>query len=174
MTIAEDIVFRKLKSSDLTAIKGILHYWFSDYPIQIIGQSYDDEFEEYFLYIKKSLEKHSKSSFFVLEQNNRVLGIFGYTSDLDVDIKQYASDSSAIQFRFLFLDPMSLRRGLGTYLVTKILQEARNQGFTQGYFFSHERFKETSWNFHQNRKDFLLVDTIVKHHQKCRVYKVVL
>ncbi|MBI4009376.1 GNAT family N-acetyltransferase [Candidatus Roizmanbacteria bacterium] len=173
---------RKLREEDLSNIQDLLRFWLIDYQQSRENITFEEDVVEYINVIKKTLQENGWSKFFVADVENKVVGLFGFTKEVDPILLEYRSNGLSkqqlTQFRFLFVHPEYHRHGIGTTLVDTAEKEAVEIGYKEGLFFAHERFYPTGGAFHEKREkqigDFQFVSSIIHNDQECKIYKVAL
>jgi [ribosomal protein S18]-alanine N-acetyltransferase len=98
---------------------------------------------EFLKELSDELNKNN-SSFFVAEENNEILGIVGF-KELPDYLKPYALTDRPIEFYVIAVKYK--KRGIGESLKIKLIEEARNRGFSEILLYSPHTH-DGSWNFH--------------------------
>lgn len=89
-----------------------------------------------------------KYKYFVAEENGKVVGIAGMRKVNTTDfMAQFTNSENSAELYILAVKQR--KGGVGKLLIQKILEESRNQGFSEIVFYSAESRKE-SWGFYDH------------------------
>ncbi len=94
------------------------------------------------LYVKKTSKKDCR--FFVAEENGEILGIVGFRKLTDY-LKPYALTNNPVELYVIAV--RHKRRGIGGKLKLKLIEEARESGFSEILLYSPNSHDE-SWGFY--------------------------
>jgi len=93
--------------------------------------------------LSNELEKHP-SNFFIAEDNNEIVGVAGHR-DIPAYLKEFAKTSKPVEL--YVIASKYKRKGIGKILKSKIVEIARENGFSEILLFSPGTH-DNSWEFH--------------------------
>ena len=143
-------VIRPFQESDVPAVKAILEYWLVDN-----GVIARDEVEEDISDMRRSLEPDSDIDMFVVEKDGQVVGMMGLSIPPKEPLLRYAKTNSPSELRIAYVHPYYVMgQGLGTALIAKCQDLARNKGAKEILLESGPRHRETGHPFYDKQPGF--------------------
>ncbi|OSY89195.1 acetyltransferase [Tenacibaculum holothuriorum] len=117
-----DFIIREITPQDNIQIAKVIRDVLIEFGVPKVGTAYEDKatdemFETY---------QKDKASYFVIEHKNKIIGGAGY-SQLD----NY--EGNVCEFQKMYFLPIARGKGLGSKLIEKCLQKAKEDGFEQCY-----------------------------------------
>jgi putative acetyltransferase len=119
---SEDFIIREIKPSDNIAISKVIRSVILEMGAPKIGTAYEDKatdlmFETY---------QKEKVAYFVLEHKNKVIGGAGIA-------KLDNCETNICELQKMYFLPVARGKGLGTSLISKCLEKAKEFGFESCY-----------------------------------------
>jgi len=133
------MIISKPTTQDLESIRQILWQW-TDL----------EEVEKYLGRISSEINGITEYSmgFWVIKDENLVIGVGGLSKPLPI-VLPLAKLNNPGEIKILYLDNKFRGIGAGKQLINFLEQEAKNQGYTELFIRSAERYKETAYGFYQ-------------------------
>ena len=157
------MVIRELENKDVLEVENIYGLYWSDSFRENLSKKLKD-------YIENSLESiEQKFEYFVAEENGEVVGVTALRK-LQNHMQSYANTNNGAE---LYVTAVKhKKKGIGTALRTKIIEEAKNAGYLEMLFFSAESHKD-SWAFHDNSNFKRVADSIAPNGEKGKIWRMV-
>ena len=133
------MVILKPKIEDLDKIRKILEQW-----------TELEEVEKYLSRINSEINGYTEYSmnFWVIIENGVVAGVGGLAKPLPIVLPLAKSENPG-EIKILYIDNSYQGKGIGKQLVNFLENEARNQGYTELFVRSAERYKDTGHGFYE-------------------------
>lgn len=129
---------REPEKEDIEQVEKIYDLYWSDTFRQNLSQKLEGFF-------KKSPDMVSQRfSYYVAEEGGEIVGVAGMRGAPD-HMKQYARTENPIELYVLAVKHK--RKGTGSALRSKMIEEAKKQGYKEALFYSGETHQD-SWPFH--------------------------
>jgi hypothetical protein len=94
------IVIRNLKQEDLNSVHRLLTYWLVDFQVSCGKKPYPEDVKPYSECIQNSFHQEDMSRFFVADMYGEVVGLLGYTREVDPLLREYIDAEDTVQYRF--------------------------------------------------------------------------
>lgn len=133
------MLIEKPKTEDLKMIRYILEQW-----------TEPEEVEKYLFRIESEINGQTEYSmnFWVIKDQGLVIGVGGLTKPLPL-ILTLTKTTNPGEIKILYIDNNHRGKGIGRQMVNYLEQEARNQGYTELFIRSAERYKDTAYGFYK-------------------------
>ncbi|MGE5426015.1 MAG: GNAT family N-acetyltransferase [Bacillota bacterium] len=133
------MLIEKPRNEDLKMIRYILEQW-----------TEPEEIEKYLSRIESEINGNTEHSmnFFVVKDRKLVTGIGGLAKPLPI-ILPLAKTSNPGEIKILYINNIHRGKGIGRQMVNYLEQEARNQGYTELFIRSAEKYKDTAYCFYK-------------------------
>jgi L-amino acid N-acyltransferase YncA len=141
------MIIRDLKGKDVPEIESIFDMYWSDELAKDFRKSLSKRLNNYVASDPDSVE--GKYKYLVAEENGEIVGVMALRKVSEFMKKFSATENSA---EFYVAAVKYKGRGIGTALGTKLIEEARKEGFTEAVFFSADSHKD-AWAFY-DRPEF--------------------
>jgi putative acetyltransferase len=118
----ENWIIRKIEQKDNTAVAELIRAVFDELNIPKVGTAYED------VYLDFMFEEYSKdkSAYFVVEHNGKVVGSAG--------VAPLENEAATIcELQKMYFLPVTRGLGIGSAMMDKCLQTAKEFGFEQCY-----------------------------------------
>ncbi|MFZ4631804.1 MAG: GNAT family N-acetyltransferase [Patescibacteria group bacterium] len=134
------MLIEKPKIEDLKAIAQILEQW-----------TEKEEVEKYLSRIESEINGYTEYSmnFWVVKDGKFVIGVGGLAEPLP-KILSLSKSKKPGEIKILYINSIHQSKGAGRQMVEFLEQEARNQGYTELFIRSAERYKDTAYGFYKN------------------------
>lgn len=133
------MLISKPKIKDLEMIRGIMEQWTEQEEVGKYMSRIDSE-------INGKVEY--SMNFWVIKDEKSVIGVGGLAKPLPL-ILPLAKTSNPGEIKILYIDNNHRGQGVGGQMIKFLEQEARNQGYTELFVRSAERYKNTAYGFYE-------------------------
>lgn len=143
---------RPLQREDILQLKPILETWLKD---STTGEILPDEVAEDIEYMSRSLEGRNQREYLVAETaEGKVVGMIGL-SPLKQALQEFVKTERPIELVNAYVDKDYREgRGVGSALVNKLTERAKEKGFTEILLDSGPRYEHTAWGFYDKQPGF--------------------
>jgi len=143
---------RRARKKDLERVRQILSQWVDE-----------EETEKYVKRVKDEMSGKSEYGmrFWVVEDENQVVGVCGLADPLPVALK-FSQGKKPVEIKILYLDETKRGKGLGKFAIDWLETEARRDGHDGMLVRSGEQFKDTAYGFYQ-KMGYKLVGKLEKN-----------
>ena len=133
------MLIEKSKTEDLKMIRCILEQWTDP-----------EEVEKYLLRIESEINGHAEYSmnFWVIKDQESVIGVGGLSKPLPI-ILPLAKTNNPGEIKILYIDNNHRGKCVGRQMMNYLELEARNQGYTELFVRSAERYENTAYGFYK-------------------------
>lgn len=150
----------ELKPEDIDTLRPIIETWTRDglevkttYPFgrrtdRVSGTIIDEEVQVIITEVEESLELGSQVDYFVYRNSRGVpFGVAGL-APVDWRLTEFTSTERPVEMRNLYLASEARGVGLGKTFLKRVLERAKELGYTEIIWNSGPRFEETAWGFY--------------------------
>lgn len=134
------MLIEKPKIEDLKMIRSVLEQW-----------TESEEVEKYLSRIESEINGYTEYSmnFWVIKDKELVIGVGGLAKPLPI-ILPLAKTINPGEIKILYIDNNHRGKGIGKQMINYLELEAKNQGYTELFIRSAERYKDTAYGFYMN------------------------
>jgi putative acetyltransferase len=138
------MLIREIKPGDNKQIEAIMRACFEEFKLPIVGSSLEDKD------VSKMYEgfQTNKAKYFVVEENNRVVG-GGGVKELQ------GADSKTCELQKMYFEPKARGKGFGKILFDKCISSAKELGYEYCYLESASQLKAAIRLYELNGFKFL-------------------
>jgi L-amino acid N-acyltransferase YncA len=155
-----DIEIRSATIEDLEMIKSIFSEWLSS-----------EETEHYTEAVRQRIEKSPESikygnHYFVSVLDGTVIGVAGYRKPIP-KLQQFVSTDNPAELSMLYVTSSHRGgKGIGTALLSTIIDQTKKEGYLELVVRSSEKFKDSGWGFYDKFEDLERVGQLTPPESK--------
>ena len=157
------MIITKPKINDLRAINNILIRW-----------TEKEEAEKYIERIGNEIKGKTEFNMqFWVASNTVVLGVIGLSDPLPI-LERFFSTNKPGEIKILYVDEQNVHQGIGKTLTAFLENEAINQGYTELFVRSAQKYKFTAWEFYKRVGYKELGSVTNEKQEKMKVFNKIL